>query len=337
MKRQLIFYALAAAIAAAACLIFGDSVSIAARGAFADSFAVHRTLVKSAPLALTAIGLIVAWRGGMFNIGGEGQLLMGALACALIYRLAPNLPFERAALLAGSAIAGGTYALIAAILYTKRGVNIVIGTILLNFIAMQIVSYAVRGPLQEPTHSIPQTASLPRELMFGRPNPQTDLHWGVLFAPVLAVACSIWLFRTAQGFRIRLVGSNFRAARAARIDADKHRTICMGVSGAIIGLAGGIEFLGTTGYLYDGFSPGWGFLGIPVALLGGLHPLGALASAFGFGAIIAGTKQLEAAGRADSSLVFAIQGAALLLFMLAQAVRTSSLRASSRIVEGSDA
>lgn len=291
-------------------------------GAFADKFALHRTIVKSSPLILVALGLSVAWRAGMFNIGGEGQLLVGVLMGATLYSLSPHLPVPQIALLFICTAGGASYAWIAAILRVRRGVNVVIGTILLNFVAIQAVSFGVRGPIQEPSRSIPQTQTLADSVMFARPDPQTDLHWGVAIAPLAAILLYVWMFHTPSGFRLRLSGSNPRAARAALVSSDHSRVTAMLVSGGLCGLAGGIEYVGVSGYLYDGFSPGWGFLGIPVALLGGLHPIGIIVSGVLFGALVSGTKHMEAFGGVDSSLVFAIQGVVLLASVAMQAWRS---------------
>lgn len=289
-------------------------------GALGDPFAVHRTIVKATPLILAGLGMVVAWRGGMFNIGGEGQLLMGVSAGAITYHLLPSLqgPGLTTVVLLACATAGAAYAAVAAFLYTKRGVNVVISTILLNFIALQVVSYLVRGPLQTSGEAIPQTTPLPESAMFLRFHPQSSLHAGVLFAPILAVVLHVWLKLSPSGFRLRLVGQNPFAARASRIPVAKMQVLALLVSGALCGLAGGIEYVGVSGYLFDGFSPGWGYLSIAVALLGGLEAWGVLLSGLYFGALLAGSRNLEAFGGAPSAFVYAVQGVAVLAFIALQ-------------------
>ena len=289
-------------------------------GALGDKFAIHRTLVKACPLMLAGLGMVVAWRGGMFNIGGEGQLLVGASAGAITYQLLHRVegPGLTALVLAACCAAGAAWAGIAALLYTKRGVNVVISTILLNFVAIQVVSYLVRGPLQTPGEAIPQTTPLPESAMFLRLDPQSSLHTGLFLAPVLAVLIHVWLKLTASGFQLRLVGQNPSAARAARIPVARTQVLALTVSGALCGLAGGVEYVGVSGYLFDGFSPGWGYLSIAVALLGSLEAWGVLLSGLYFGALLAGSRNLEAFGGAPSAFVYAVQGVAVIAFVALQ-------------------
>lgn len=311
-------------------LVFGfpvvDSLKLMFEGAVGDKFGIHRTIVKSAPLIMVGIGIAIAWRGGVFNIGGEGQLLVGVMLAAAVNQIAPDATQLRFLLLAAAAVGGGLYAWVAAVLFVKRGVSIVISTILLNFIAMQAIAYVVRGPLQEATHSIPQTATLTQAVTFGKPDAQTDLHWGVLIAPIVALVVYLWLMKTPSGFRVRLVGSNDRAARAAKINSASYQTLALVLSGAVCGLAGGVEYVGVSGYAYEGFSPGWGFLGIPVALLGALHPIGVLFSGALFGALVSGAKQLETFGGASFSVIYVVQAAALLGYLALQRVKFSRRR-----------
>jgi ABC-type uncharacterized transport system permease subunit len=308
-------------------LPLGDSLRLLYEGALGDKYGIHRTILKSVPLILVAFGVIVAWKGGMFNIGGEGQLVCGVCAGAGAARLAAGLswPLSTALILLACCAAGGIYAGIAAWLHVKRGVNVVISTILLNFVALQLMSYLVRGPLQEAAKKIPQSEPVVAGSMFPVLDPQTGLHGGVFLVPVVAVLVWLWVFRSPSGFRLRLVGANPHAARAAGIPVVRTQATALIWSGALCGLAGGVEYLGVSGYLFDGFSPGWGFLGIPVALVGGLHPFGVLLSGLYFGALFAGSKNLEAFGAASSTLVFMMQGVAVLGFVGLHAMRGKRL------------
>jgi len=308
------------AIIAVLLALFGlpvaESMELIFQGAFGDKFGIHRTIVKSTPLVLVALGLVIAWRAGVFNIGGEGQLITGSICGATLFQLAPNLPgpLLNLLILASCALGGSLFAGIAAWMYAKRGVNVVLSTILLNFVALSLLSFVVRGPLQEPTRSIPQTATLPNEVMFMRLDAQSDLHAGVFVALFACTIVWIWLSFAPSGFKLRLVGSNPNAARSARINPTRVQARALLLSGALCGLAGGVEFVGVSGYLSDGFSPGWGFLAIPVALIGGLHPIGVLPAGLYFGALVAGSKNLEAFGKGSSALVFAMQGVGVLAF-----------------------
>lgn len=300
--------------------IFGlpivGSLKLLFEGALGDKFALSRTLVKSTPLLLAGLGMVVAWRGGMYNIGGEGQFILGGLFGAIVAKIlmsSGSIPpgFGIAAVLLGSAIGGAFWAFLAGLLYVKRGVEVVISTILLNFIATQVLSWAVEGPLQQAKHQLPQTDDLPTSLTLWHLNPQLDFHAGVLLAPLVALAVYVLMFKTVLGFRIRLVGANARAARAARIEPEAIQLKALAISGALCGLAGGVEFTGMAGLLGADFSQGWGFMAIPVALLGGLHPIGTVFSALFFGAVFAGSENLGRFTNSGSTLLYVIQAAAV--------------------------
>jgi simple sugar transport system permease protein len=298
-------------------LPLGESMSLLYEGAFADKFGIHRTILKSVPLIMVALGTIVAWKAGMFNIGGEGQLIFGVCCGGTVASISSALPpgLQTPLILLFCAVGGGLYAGLAGWLYAARGVNVVISTILLNFVALHLLNYLVRGPLQAKQGIIPQSEPLDKAVRFDILDPQTALHSGIYLVPIAAIAVWIWLQYTKSGFRLRLTGVNPNAARAARIPVTRTQVTALIVSGALCGLAGGIEYLGSSGILFDDFSPGWGFLGIPVALLAGLNPLGAIVSGLYFGALFAGSKNLEAFGSTGSALVFAMQGAAVLAFV----------------------
>lgn len=294
-----------------------QSLQLLAVGAAGDKFGLSRTAIKATPLLLSGLGMVVAWRGGMYNIGGEGQFLVGGLGGALIARLLTKLlwmpaPAITITLLVGSVLGGALWASIAGWLFARRGVEVVISTILLNFVAVQLLGWAVSGPLQESKGQLPLTDPLPDPVMLYRPDRQMDLHLGVLIALLAAVAVYFLLYRTVFGFRIRLVGANARAARANRIDVVRVQLRTLALSGALCGLAGGVEYTGIAGQLGTGFSQGWGFLAIPVALLGGLDPLWTVASAVFFGAVFAGSENLSRFTTAGATLLYVVQGAAVL-------------------------
>ncbi len=293
-----------------------DSLKLIYQGAFGDKFALSRTAVKSTPLLLAGLGMVVAWRGGMYNIGGEGQFIVGGLFGGIVAKLlmaGPSLPpvLGISFILVGSVIGGALWASLSAVLYIKRGVEVVISTILLNFVAIQLLSWAVEGPLQQAKHQLPQTDELPGSLMLWRPNAQLDFHAGVLLAPLVAIAMYVLLYKTVLGFRIRLVGANSRAARASRVEPRTTQFQALAISGALCGLAGGVEYTGMAGLLGTDFSQGWGFMAIPVALLGGLHPVGTIFSALFFGAVFAGSENLGRFTTSGSTLLYVIQAAAV--------------------------
>lgn len=277
---------------------------------------VSATLVRVTPLMLTGLAVAVAFRAGVFNIGAEGQLLTGA-ACAAAVGLAGRgslpgaiaLPFE---LIAG-AIGGASWAAIAAVLRARFRVLEVISTILLNFIALYLVSYLVRGPLQEPLHIYPQSEALPADARLPRVIAGSRLHAG--FPLAIATAMILWWYVrfTAGGFRLRVVGANPDAARSAgEIDVARMTIIAFLVSGALAGLAGAIEVTGVTFALYENISPGYGYTGIAVALLARLGPLAVIPSAMLFGALEAGATAMQRDAGVPS-VVVSIAEAAIIL------------------------
>ncbi|GDX40699.1 ABC transporter permease [Armatimonadota bacterium] len=287
------------------------------------------TLLKAIPLTLTGLSVVIAWRAGLFSIGAEGQLTIGIVVATSIAKLGAHLPGTLLALLMliGAMSSGALWGLLAAWLRIRRNVQEVISTIMLNYIALQILAWAVEGPLQEATHVKPQSDPLPPAALLPRILPmsltdgiQTRLHLGVVFAVIAVIMVTIYLFRTPGGFALRLIGQNPEAAKLARLNADNIRLKAMALSGALCGLAGAIELMGVTGTLYRDFSPGWGYTAIPVALLGGLHPVGAAFSALFFGGLTSGTSNLARFTKGVSSvLVYVIQGAAVLAVVGARA------------------
>ncbi|MBX7134260.1 MAG: ATP-binding cassette domain-containing protein [Fimbriimonadaceae bacterium] len=298
-------------------LPLGPSLGRIWDGAFGSEAGIARTLVKTTPLLLTGLGIVVAWRAGMYNIGGEGQFVVGGLCGAAFFKLAPGLPpaVLNLGILAATAAGGALYAGVAGWLQVKRGVQVVISTILLNFVALQLLDWSVNGPLKEKKGQLPMTDALPNDAMMMRFNRQTDLHSGVFIALLAALGIYAFIMLTRSGFRLRLVGENPRAARAARIPTDRVQFSAMLLSGALCGLAGGIEYTGIAGRLDLGFSQQWGFLAIPVALLGSLNPLGVVASSLYFGALFAGSENLARFTKSGSTIVYVIQAVAVLGFV----------------------
>lgn len=280
------------------------------------------SLVRSTPLIIAGLAVALAFRGGVFNIGAEGQLLVGAIAATAV-SLAGQAVLGRATIvvaLVAAAIAGGLWAGIAAELRRRFHVLEIISTIMLNFIAIHLVSFLVRGPLQEPTHIYPQTESLPLVARLPVLVPQTRLHLG--FAIGIAVAVFLWWIfkRTAIGFRIRATGASPLAARVAgKIDVNRTSFLVFLYSGALAGIAGGIEVTGVTFALYENLSPGYGYTAIAVALIAGLNPLGIVASGLFFGALETGAIALQREFSVPSSLASVVE-AAFILVALAIAV-----------------
>ena len=277
------------------------------------------TLVRATPLILTGLSVAVAFRAGVFNVGAEGQLLVGAAAAASVGILAGEtlgVAAPAVELLVG-ALAGAIWAGVAAALRARFGVLEVISTILLNFLAVYFVAYLVRGPLQEPLHIYPQSASLAEGARLARILPASRLHAG--FPLALAAAVSVWwiLRETAAGFRVRVVGANPDAARSAgEIDAMRTATLAFLASGALAGLAGAIELSGVTFALYENLSPGYGYTGIAVALLARLHPLGIIVSGIIFGALESGASAMQRDAGVPSVVVSIAEAIVIVLLVL---------------------
>lgn len=275
------------------------------------------TLVRATPLMLAGLAVALAFRAGVWNIGAEGQLLVGAAgAAATSGWVTPSLGAlgVPVALAAGVAL-GGAWAGIAALLRRRYAVPEVIGTIMLNFVALHAVGYLVRGPLQEASGVYPQSEMLSAIARLPRLLPGTRLHLGVLLA--IAAAVIVWgvLTWTAAGFRVRAAGANPHAARiAGSIDVARTTAGAFVISGMLAGLAGAVELTGVTYALYENLSPGYGYIAIAVALLAGLHPLAVVGTGIFFGALESGALAMQREAGVPSTVVSVIE--ALLILAL---------------------
>lgn len=303
-------------------------------GSFGSGYALaSATLVRATPLIFTGLGVTLAFRAGVWNIGAEGQLLAGATAAAVVALAGASvlgIATLPAALLAGAA-AGAFWAGIAALLRQRYGVLEVISTIMLNFLAVYLVGYLVRGPLQEPTHIYPQTSAIAAVAQMPRILAGARLHWGLVLA--LAAAPAMWwaLGRTAVGFRVRAVGANAEAAESAgKIDVARVRSGAFLVSGAFAGVAGAVELTGVTFALYENISPGYGFTAIAVALLARLDPLAVVLTAVLFGGLESGALAMQRDAGIPAVTVAIVEGALILLAVAGWSGRTASARALFR-------
>ncbi len=273
---------------------------------------------KAAILTLTGLSVAVAFRVGLFNIGAQGQMMVGALAAA-VCGAGMSLPavLHLPLCLLAAAVGGSLYALIAAELKRRRGVHEVISTIMLNWIAVAVIdNWLVVGPLRAAasgdnsvsgTEEIANTAALP--LLLGL---SSRLNLGFILAIVLAVLLTVWLQRTRHGYEWRAVGLGPEAARAAGVPVGRRMLEAMAVSGALAGLAGAVLVLGTEQKYPATLGAPYGFDGIAMALIGQGHPLGVLATSGLFGALRAGGTRMQLFG-VHKSFPELIQGLALLL------------------------
>lgn len=285
------------------------------QGAFGSVSGLTQTLVKATPLLLVGLGVTIAFRGGVINIGGEGQLTVGALAATAVAVSMPDLtgwvllPLCFIAGILSGALWGG----VPGILKARLGVNEILTTVMMNAIAVQLSNYLLRGPLIDPAEiergtRIAQSALLPRQIWLGRLVPQTLLHSGAIIALVIAVLVYIFLWRTTIGYRIRAVGLNANAARYAGIPVRVYQALSLVLGGAFAGLAGVVEVLGVQHRMMEGLSGGYGFSGIVAALFGNLHPLGAIPASVLFGGLLVGADKMQRMVQVPSSLIEALLG-----------------------------
>jgi simple sugar transport system permease protein len=276
---------------------------------------VINTAVASSPLILGGLAVGLGFKAGLFNIGAQGQFLMGALGAAWIGASVATLPGPIAiviALVAGAFI-GFAWGFVPGFLKAFTGAHEVVTTIMLNYISLFVIAYIVTGPLRVAGASFARTAdvgaaALP--ILVGR-----NGHIGVLIAVALVPVIYWLLWRTKLGFEIRAVGANPEAARYAGMGPRRLTVLTMGLSGGLAGLAGGIEILGITHYLPIGYGTTVGFDAIAVALLGRSHPVGILAAAILFGAMRAGGQLMQIQAGIPVEIVDVLQG--VILFFLA--------------------
>ena len=301
------------------------------QGAFGTPYDIGNTLNKTTPLILTGLGVAVAFRGRMWNIGGEGQFVLGAIAACAVgaYRLQHLSPAVLIPLmLIVGAVAGGLWSTLAGLMRTKRNVPEVISTIMLNFVAFEVLSYLLHGPMQESTKAQPASETLPDAAALPVIVHGTTLHAGLWIALLAAVIVQIFLYQTRTGYALRVTGSNADAARAAGIDVDRILLTAMLWCGALCGLGGAVEYSGVLGTLYESYAPGYGFTAIAVALLGRLHPLGIIAAALFFGALTSGCGSMERVAGVSFALSYVIQAVTLLVLLGFQRVNWTGRRKS---------
>ncbi|MFQ5914207.1 MAG: ABC transporter permease [Nitrospinota bacterium] len=287
-------------------------------GALGSVNRLTETLVIANPLVLTALAFALAFRAGLFNIGAEGQLQMGAIAAAVVglfpLSSAPwvMIPFSVAVAFASGALWGA----VAGVLKTRLKVHEIVSTIMLNFVAINFVKYLAEDLLQEPTGSFPQTEDIAEAMMFPSLLPPTRLHLGMVFTLLCVAAAYLLIRRSTLGYAMRMVGGNPEAARSGGIRVERTVLWAMLLSGGIGGLAGLGEIAGLHHNLQHGFSPHYGFTGIAVALLARSHPVAIVFSAFLFGAFEQGAGALERSHHVPAPLVTILMGT-IILFILA--------------------
>jgi len=291
-------------------------------GAFGNFNRLLGTLTRATPIIVTGLAVALPFRAGLFNIGVEGQMLMGALAAAVVGSNFSGLPMVVHLPLAmlAAALGGALWALIPAWLKARRGIHEVINTIMMNFIANAVLAYLVVEVLRQPGEMIPKTPPVLATAQLARfsdflPGITARLNVGFVIALLVAVAVYYLLWRTTIGYEIRAVGLNARAAAYAGINVPRQIMLVMVLSGVLAGLAGAERILGFDRTLALGFSPGFGFEGIAVALLGRNHPLGVVLAALLFGALSSGGVWLSFTTDIPADVVVVLQ--AIIIFFVA--------------------
>ena len=301
----------------------GESYLALFEGSLGSLSAFSETLTAAAPLTLAGLGIALAFRAGLFNIGAEGQLILGGMAAVVVgfaFKGLPAYVHLPLALLAG-ALAGALWASIAGWLRAATGAHEVITTIMLNLIALRLTDYLLKNPpIQKAgrtdpiSQSVLPSAQLPKLLAWLDPN--LRVHAGIILV-ILAVVLVYWLlFHTTIGFEFRSAGANPDAARYAGMRSGLIIVLVMACAGALAGLAGANQVLGVLGRASPGFSGGAGFDAIAVALLGRSHPFGVLLAGLLFGALQAGGRQMQINAGVSLDLIAIIQ-ALIIIFMAA--------------------
>ena len=311
----------------------GRTYGLLLQGAFGSVFAWSETLTRAVPLLLTGLAAAVAFRARLFNIGAEGQLYAGALAAIAVGGLHGGSGFAAPTwllfpvMLVAAALAGAVLLLGPTLLKAKLGVDEVVTTLLLNFIVLLFVSAMLDGPMKDPAAmGWPQSVALQPELELARPVPGTRVHSGLAIALVLAAAVWALLRHTVAGFDIRAVGANARAAAFAGVPVTRTLVLVAMLSGGLAGLAGAIEVAGRTSYVTLDMSPGYGYSGIVIAMLAGLHPLGVAAAAVFVAGVLVGADSMSRAIGVPTYLADVIVAVSLLSVLVATLAAQYRLR-----------
>lgn len=302
-------------------------------GAFGSRWALEQTLLKAIPLVLTTLGVILTFTAGLWNIGAEGQFTIGALAAswlALVHGGLPALPLLTMMTLLGLA-GGAAWALVAAIPRAYLGLNEVISTLLLNYVALLVVDYLVFGAWADPTAfnfpyspAFSSTARLP--LLFG------DVHLGLVLALVATVVLAGLVRRTTWGYEIRVSGASAGAARYAGMPVARNILVAMAASGALSGLAGMAEVSGTIFRVQQGLSPGYGYTAIIIAWLAKLNPWAAVPVAVLFAGLLNGGYALQTS-KVPAAITYMLQAAILFLVVGGESLLARGRRARAAAIQ----
>ncbi len=287
------------------------------RGVLGSTYGISEVLVRATPLILAGLGVSIGFGTGFFNIGAEGQIHIGAAAATAVGMLLPGLPawiLLPLALLAAFA-AGGAWSAIPGFLKARLGLSETINTIMFNYIAINIVGILVRTALKDPGYPLPMSPELSGSMRFPVLAEGTRLHAGFVLALCVLVAVGAFMRFTAPGFTMRAVGLNPRAARVAGISVYGNLMLAAALSGGLAGLAGVNEIAGLHHRLLEGFSPGYGYMAIIVALLGRNSPPGIAAAGIGIAALQVGSTTMQRQAGVPTSISWIVMGLLVLAIL----------------------
>lgn len=292
------------------------------RQALTTYFGFADTLTKTTPLLLVSLGVLVALRAGQFNLGGEGQIYMGGLGSLLLGLAWPDLPLvvHLPLALAGGFGFGAVWGAIAGYLKVARGLNEVLTTLLLNYVAQYLISYLVNGPLKAANAPSPFSELVPVSARLPAILPQTQAHAGIFLGLFLAGLLTVAFAISAWGYRVDAVGQNPVAASYAGIRVNRTILSVMALSGGLAGLAGSSEVLGLKYRLFEDFSPGYGFDAVAIALLSRGNPIAVIITAFFFGILRSGANVMQRSASVPVAIIYAIQGLTVLFVAISLAV-----------------
>ncbi len=332
-----IFAIAAALIVGASLILLAGKNPVAAYSALfqeslADYYGFGNTLTKTTPLLLTSLGVLVALKAGQFNIGGEGQIYMGGLGSTLAGLYIKGLPWFihlPLALLAGFLL-GAIWGLIPGYLKAVRGINEVITTLLLNYVAQNFISYLVNGPMMEPGAPSPFSPRLARTAQLPTILPQTQTHAGILIALIAAGILWVLFRRSPLGYQIEAVGQNPIAARYAGLSVERTIMLVMAGSGGLAGLAGASEVMGLKYRLFENFSGGYGFDAIAIAFLSRGSVPGVVLTSLFFGALRSGANAMQRVADVPLTIVYTIQGLTVLFIAISLALEYKTQKTTGK-------
>lgn len=304
---------------ALAALYFGSVGSI---------YGLALSLLNATHLLIIGLGIVIASKSRIFNVGAEGQQIIAAIAATAV-GLAMAGADGLLIMFTMSIVAilvGGLYGAIAGVLKARWGINEVIVTIMMNWVAVEAVSFVIRGPLKDPTVNWPQSPLIPRDSWLPILLGGTNLNISLFLALIVTVVMYFFLFRTPLGYDIRAIGANINAARASGINVSRVMVLSMLISGALAGFSGGLYIQGVIHQLLDVRSSGstppwaWGYTGIVVALMGRLHPIGVVFASFFFGALLSGMSAVARELAVPAPLVDLSQGIVIMIVLVGEAL-----------------